>query len=53
MGIRERHALRSQPIQIRRRDFAPRRVQTMHVAITKIVSKNKNDVGLVGSEKRD
>ena len=46
MRIGKRHPLRRQPIQIRRLDLPSQRVETLHIAITEIIAKNVNNVGL-------
>ena len=42
--IRKRHAFAAQPVEVRCRDFATRRVERLHIAVTEIVGEDQNNV---------
>jgi hypothetical protein len=45
MGIREPHPLARQPVQVRSRNLAPFRVETVHIPIAEVIGKDIDDVG--------
>ena len=45
MRVGENHSLGRDAIEIRRRDF-PLRIERLHIAVSQVVAKNEDDVGL-------
>ena len=48
MSVGEPHALRREPIDMRRGNFPALRVVALHIAVTEVVGEDDEDVGLGG-----